>query len=323
MRFDFAVVALAVFSALCVIGACNIYLVSSDVHAHLSLNDDDSITIEIGGSNPEDYSCLILSNVHVYDRILFYYDDGYPVWYETETAVKRMYDMLDRMMDSRGFHGFEMVDADGLPGALSDTADAGTTALFVATGALPDTVHDGNGYPLLESWLAAGGSLYWMNGNPCARYATGSGLVEADGMFDASWFNSEVIRTNTADCTPIAEEFGFGYVTFQNAIRADVPGSKPMGTVHDGLSSMSEVVSPYGGRVFILSSTMPFEQTSALADYLLCGVTGDTVVVDKVIGHKGRGDFKTTMPRVDVGDLLFLKVGKPNTICGDIVILRP
>jgi hypothetical protein len=89
-------------------------------------------------------------------------------------------------------------------------------------------------------------------------------------------------------------------------------------------SSLSEVSLPSGGTVYIFGggpASISFEQVSAFADMLVCGVTGDTVVKEKVYGQKGYGDLRSTINPIMSGDILFLRVGSPNTDYGAAILL--
>ena len=326
MRNKFAKTVLVMFCLLCLVGACFVYVVDDSQEVSASLNPDGSVSYEISGFFPSEHSYMILNNVHTFDSIHYYQDETYPVNGTTPHDVDVLYGTLEKLLDSRGFDAFHKVDANGIRDVLSDTADASDSAIFVATGALPSTVHDENGCPLLESWLAAGGTMYWMDGNPCAYYSTESGLIESEngGMFDSTLFNTEVSDRGATDCSYLAEEFGFGYTAIDNAIRKDAPNSTPIGLTNDEYSSLSVLPSPYGGNVFIFggsATSMTFEHVSAFADYLVCGVMGDTVVISKEYGSKGYGHMAATTRPITLGDLFYLKVGKPNTIAGAVVEL--
>ncbi len=315
---------LILFCLFCLVGACFIYVVDYNQSASAHLNPDGSVSYEISGFFPSEYSYMVLDNVHMFDSIYFYYDERYPVHDTTHLEVDVLYDTLDRLLDSRGYDGFHQVDADDLRDVLVDVSNASDSAIFVATGSLPSTVHGGNGYPLLESWLTAGGTMYWMNGNPCSAYSTQSDVFVYNGMFDESLFNKEISDKGATDCTYLAERFGFGYTSIDNAIRKDAPNSRPIGLTNGEYSSLSVLPSPYGGNVFLFggsASSMSFEQVSAFADYLVCGVTGETVIISEENGSKGYGHMVATTRPITFGDLFYLKVGKPNTIVGSAVEL--
>ena len=325
MKNKVAVYVLTVFSILCLMGCCFVYVIDIDHEVSVSLNSDGTVSYEITGFTPSVYSYLVLDKVHTYDSILFYYDGAYPVSGTTDGDVTSLYSRMDKLLSSRGFDEFRMVDAMGLYAAVSDTFSASVTAIFIATGALPDTVQDESGYPLLQSWLSAGGSMYWMMGNPCTKYSTSAGIVTVGcGMFDDSLFNTHVLDKGATTCTRIASDMGFGYYAIDHAIKKDAPNSTPIGLIDDRYSSLSVVQSPYGGNVYIFGGSaisLSFEQSSALADYLVCGISHDTMVIDTVFGEKGYGDmFVTTSPLIR-GDLFYLRVGKPNTNVGVAITL--
>ena len=313
---------LAVFCVLCLIGCCVIYLADPDQDISVTVNGDGSVSYEVSGFLPEEYTCMVLDGVNPKDLIYFYYDERYPTYRTSLHEVHILYTTLRELLEARGYGSFHIVDADGLRDVLSTASSASVSAIFVATGTLPDTVY----VPfLLEDWMSAGGTMYWMGGNPCTRYAMSDGtMVDAQGMFDESLFNAEVSDKGATDCTYIAAEFGFGYYAIDYAIRKDVPNSVPIGLVDGTYSSLSEVVSPYGGKVYLFggsASSMSFEQVSAFADYLVCGVTGATEVLQKEEGAKGYGHRTSTMHPSALGEVFYLKVGKPNTIVGRMVRL--
>ena len=325
MRNKVATYVLTVFSILCLMGACFVYVAGIEHDADASLNSDGSVSYEITGFTPTVYSYMVLEDVHTYGSVLFYHDDDYPVYDTSDSEVTTLYSTLDKLLSSRGFDGFRKVDSVGLRSSLSDVSHASSTAIFIATGALPDTVQDANGSPLLESWLAAGGTMYWMMGNPCEHYSTRSGIESAEaGMFDPDLFNDRVSDKGATTCTRIAADMGFGYYAIDGAMRKDAPGSTPIGLTDDTYSSLSVIPSPYGGQVYIFGGSavsLSFEQASVLADYMVCGVTADTMVIDVENGEKGYGDmFATTSPIVR-GDIFYLKIGKPNANVGVTVRL--
>lgn len=321
----FPKVVFALFVGVCLCGCCMVYLVDIERDVSVTLNPDWSVTFRIDGFLPEEYSYMILDNVRSYDAIYFYYDERYPVLDDTHSKLLTLYDTLHRMTASRGYHSFEKVDADRLKDVMSDTSMAQHVAVMVASGAMPDTVLDQNGSPLMESWFSAGGTMYWMSGNPCSYYSTQEGIVETgSGLFDDSLFNTEVSDEGATDCSEIAEVFGFGYSALSDAIRCDAPGSRVLGLTDGTYSSLSVLPTPYGGTVYIFggsSGTMTFEQCSAFADMLVCGVTRDTIVIEKVNGHKGYGGLSVTTSPIVNGDLFFFRIGSPNTDRGAILHL--
>lgn len=325
MDNKFVKVVLTVFVAVCLVGCCLIYLVPTDRDLTLKANADGSITCDLNGFVPQEYAYMVLDDVHTYDAIHFYYDDRYPVNGCSASSVRMLCDTLSQMLTSRGYHNFDIVDADGIKEVITDLPNASNVALMVVSGALPDTVQDGSGWSLVELWFAAGGTMYWMGGNPFSEYATRDGLVDAEnGMFDDSWFNTGLSDEGAKDCSCIAEEFGFGYTSITNAIRKDAPDSKVIGLTDDKYSSLSEIPTPYGGRIFLfggMPASLSFEQISAFSDMLVCGVTGDTKVIEKASGHKGYGDITVTTSPIVSGDLFFFRVGKPNTDFGAVLIL--
>ena len=326
MGRELPTVVFALFVAVCLIGCGVIYVFPPDHDVSLSKNADGSVTFGIEGILPESYSYVVLENVHTYDSIYYYSDDDYPVIERySQYEVDILFDTLDRMMDSRNYTTFKKVDAKGLSDILLNCPAADSTAIIVATGALPDTVQVGTDHQKLDSWLSAGGTMYWMGGNPCRYYSTPSGIMESDaGMFDDSLFNTVKLDKGATDCSYIASEFGFAYSVIDDAISSDAPNSKAIGLYNDEFSSLSEVPSPYGGRLYLFGggpASISFEQISAFSDMLVCGVTGDTIVKEKVHGQKGYGDLTSTIDPILSGDLIFLRVGKPNTDYGSILLL--
>lgn len=314
---------LAIFSIMCLIGACTIYVIDFEHTASLESDSNGNVILELDGFLPQEYAYMVLTGVHTFDSIYFYYDEDYASTVSTSKVIM-FRDTLSQMLDLRGYAGFESVDANGLKDVLSDTMNASDVAVLATTGALPDTVQDENGYSLLTTWLSAGGTMYWMGGNPCETYAAGSNLIRLnEGMFDSSWFNTDVSDEGATDCSYIAEEFQFGYTAISNAIVKDAPGSRVLGLTDDRYSSFS-MMPAYGGSVYLfggMPGTLSFEQCSAFADMLVCGVTADTKVVEKSGGHKGYGDMAITIEPDVSGELLFVKVGKPITNYGAVVRL--
>ena len=326
MRDRLSVTIFAVFVAVCLLGCGVIYVFSPDHDVTLSKNPDGSVTFEIDGILPESYSYMVLEDVHVYDSIYYYSDGNYPVIDDySQYEVDLLFDTLDRMMDSRGYTSFKKVDAAELSYVLSNTSCAGDAAIMIPTGALPDTVQMGNDRSMLDAWLSAGGSMYWMGGNPCKYYSTSSGIMESDnGMFDDYLFNTKRSDKGATECSPIASGFGFAYSAIDDAISVNAPDSKVIGLYDEEFSSLSEVSLPSGGTVYIFGggpASISFEQVSAFADMLVCGVTGDTVVKEKICGQKGYGDLRSTINPIMSGDILFLRVGSPNTDYGSVILL--
>ncbi|MBO5653943.1 MAG: hypothetical protein J6R72_00415 [Candidatus Methanomethylophilaceae archaeon] len=325
MKDRLSVTIFAMFVAVCLLGCGVIYVFSPDHDVTLSRNPDGSVTFEIDGILPESYAYMVLEDVHVYDSIYYYSDGNYPVIDDySQYEVDLLFDTLDRMMYSRGYASFEKVDATELSNVMSDTSLAHSTAIIVPSGALPDTVQAGNVHSKLDAWLSAGGSMYWMGGNPCRYYSTHSGIMESDhGLFDDSLFNTKRSDKGATECSPIASEFGFAYSAIDDAISIDAPNSKVIGLYNDEFSSLSEITLPSGGTVYLFGggpASISFEQTSAFADMLVCGVTGGTIVKEKVYGQKGYGDLRSTIHPIMSGDLLFLRVGSPNTDYGAVIL---
>ena len=143
-------------------------------------------------------------------------------------------------------------------------------------------------------------------------------------MFDSELFKSKDMDNGDPTCSVIAADMGFGYYSTECAIRKDAPGSTPIGLTDDTYSSLSVIPSPYGGQLFIFggsASSLSFDQVSVLADYIVCGITSETVVLETHYGEKGYGDMFATMPPIDRGDLFYLRIGKPLTNVGVAVEL--
>ena len=185
--------------AVVVIGEAVVYTSDyTDYSADASLSDGIlDYTVSADGSKV--YSVVVSDDGGFagIDRLYLYYDETYPSDYEAVDADvgapkfdQHYYlEQVAGLLEFRGISDVRFVNAAELGAALQSDIENGTcrgTGLVVVSGALPDTVYEGNGDDPVFGWMNAGGSLYWAGNALGMNYATPEGLVPVDDYMDLS-----------------------------------------------------------------------------------------------------------------------------------------
>lgn len=104
--------------------------------------------------------------------ILYYFDESY-IDMIGLGSMESIYEELNGELGYYG-HSMEMVNAEELRNILSDTSTATKYSIVFASGSMPDSIYcyqsDTFTVNLVSPWIAAGGSVIWMEDQPFGYY---------------------------------------------------------------------------------------------------------------------------------------------------------
>lgn len=328
MKTDKAVIMLAVFCAVMVAGALlTDWADHTGLDADVTENDDGTVQVTMNSTFPAGYGWMLYTGSAGFTHVCLYLDDEYgsPVGYSDQDDFM---DSMKRYLESRGV-SCSFVDAAGLAEVMSDTGSASSTAVLMASGALPDTVY-GEGMSVLKAWLEAGGTLYWMYGIIGETVSVRGGVEEGGTPLLGEGAQLEPGEGAFAsDISPWAEALRYRNTDAVYGLSTDLPGFTDLGlTTGSGHSSCGAV--PYGsGSIVVIGGSIDgteLGQTAvgrnlALADIISMGLASGSELVDSGTGSKGYGSTTFTISGGGA-EALYLWSGDYNSEWGQRFILR-
>ena len=319
-----AVVIAAVLIAVILVGEVIVYTSdSSDFSADASL-ENDTLTYSISADGSKQYSVIINENGSYsgIEHLLLYYDTTYPTNY-ADVDVSIGAHVLDQeyylkqvvnLLESRGFHDIEYVDADQLSERLANdvlNGTSGKTGILVISGALPDTVYTGKESDIVFDWLSDGGSFYWLGNLLGSCYATEDGLHEVPN-YQSLFFGAECLNTGTADAA-FDEVDGNGYThalslknnSVKYAVNPDLVQGRDclaIGFTEDGYASIAMV--EFGsGMICVLGGDYSTYQYNDLVQIITSDLGPQSRIVAMESGTVTNGNVTGTIDRISGSNL--------------------
>lgn len=319
-----AVVIAAVLIAAILVGEVIVYTSdSSDFSAGASL-ENDTLTYSISADGSKQFSVIVNENGSYsgIEHLLLYYDETYPTNY-ADVDVSIGAHVLDQeyylkqvvnLLESRGFHGIEYVDADQLSERLANdvlNGTSGKTGILVISGALPDTVYTGKESDIVFDWLSDGGSLYWLGNLLGSCYATEDGLHEVPN-YQSLFFGAECLNSGTTDAA-FDEVDGNGYThalslksnSVKYAVNPDLVQSRDclaIGFTEDGYASIAMV--EFGsGMICVLGGDYSTYQYNDLVQIISSGLGPQSRIVAMESGTVTNGNVTGTIDRISGSNL--------------------
>lgn len=125
---------------------------------------DGEVTVTFDSNTGMETTSVVIANSGLYhiDYVAAYVDVSFAALNDWDLQIE-MFEDMELLLDVRGVDGFGMFDSEGLL-EIMQTADPGTTAVFIASGSISDIIYDGTYESPLIQWLERGGVLINMSG---------------------------------------------------------------------------------------------------------------------------------------------------------------
>jgi len=309
-----AIVVLAVV----IIGEIAVYTASQDRYSTDIEFESDSFSYKISSKGAETYSILVMENgeVGAMTEIYVYFDGKYKSNYKEGVvpigakALDQKYylEQLMKQLEYRGAVKVTMLDANELATVLSnDIADGNySKGLVVVSGALPDTIYQGDQGDTIFGWMEKGGRLYWAGNLLGAFYSTEDDLHEVDG-YQMLFFGAECLNTGDVDrafSDVPGNDLRNSLSLMNNSVRygidagmlASVKGNDKVlafGYSEENYSSI--VMTNYGkGMICVLGGDYSNDQRNDLAQVLSSQVCYCTELIETMTGKVVRGTVEGT-----------------------------
>jgi len=195
--------------AILMIGAVYIYTIGSNRYSSDASVDNGMLEYSVSAADSKEFSVTVFTSADEMTDLYIYYDGSYASTYEDPAvAVGAMpltqeyyIQQLISVLDYRGINETIILNASDLAEAMANDTASGhfNKGLVVISGALPDTVYQGNANDPIFSWLNDGGRLYWA-GNLLGKYISSQdGITEAGSNYQELFFGAECLNTGDLD----------------------------------------------------------------------------------------------------------------------------
>jgi len=294
MRSDaiLTVIFVAVVAAV-LIGEAYVYTLDNGrFSSEMWVNGDGDLEYSMTSKGSEQYSVVVSDNGG-FERIqkyYIYYDAGYGSVLEKpwvpigakELTQEYYISQLTAMLNNRGICNIETLNAADLKNAMEkDVADGecNIKGLIVLSGALPDTVYEGDAGDPIFDWIGDGGSLYWAGNVLGKYYATPGGTTEVTGYESLFFFGLSCVTDDTdkelSDIT--ANNYRHSLSMMNNSIRYGIdPSGFPVDHLEAGYTKggyCSSVLYERGnGMICILAGDLSNDQRHDLAQLIASGI---------------------------------------------------
>ena len=322
MRADILVLAIA--ALLLTGGAIAAYTYNPDIGFDAYVNDDSDTVIEITGTFPAEVAYRVLSNTSVPDRIYIFLDEKYPGLTGYRDQRKTLTTFAD-MLSKRGYVSTEIIDSVKLAQIISDPSEAASSGLMMTGGAIPANIFPDDSDNGILTWISNGGTLYWSGPDIGMYRDTGEECVQTSCTYFGTAMNYQPDKEYlVSDASEVAEFMEFSDKHAEYGLSADYSANptRMMGLYGD-YSSLS-VTGIGSGRVYLFGNYLDrydIENLTAIADMVVCGITEDTVLVEKGMLSKEYGTQKFNIGSIAVGSTVYVTLGKPVTERGETFIL--
>jgi len=274
------------------IGEVYVYTFNTDRYSsEVSMTADGiDYSVTSGGTNP--YSVLVFDNdsFEKSSKYYVYYDADYgsivedvfvPVGARAFTQEYYISQLI-KMLEYRGITDVEILNAADLKTSMDSDISLGniTNGLIVLSGALPDTIYQGNVTDTIFDWLQDGGRLYWAGNLLGAYYSVPGSVVEVPTGYQTLFFGSECLNTGDteramSDIT--TNDLRHTLSLMNNNVRYGIDTSGlsgtylEMGYTEDGYSSI--VMTEFGnGMICVLAGDYSNNQRHDLAQMISSGI---------------------------------------------------
>ena len=318
MRADYIVLVIA--ALLLTGGAIAAYTYNPDIGFDAYADEDGNTTIEITGTFPAEVAYRVLSGTHVPDRIYILLDEKYPGLAGYRDQRKALTTFVD-MLSNRGYDNTEIIDSKKLAQIISDPAVAASSGLMMTGGAIPSNIYPDDSSNGVLTWISNGGTLYWSGPDIGMYRDTGTECVKTGSSYFGTAMNCQIDKDYlVSDASDVAEfmEFSDKHAEYGLSAGYSANPTRIMGLFGD-YSSLS-VTGIDSGRVYLFGAYFDrydIENMTAIADMVVCGITEDTVLVEKGMLSKEYGTHSFSIGKVAAGSTVYVTLGKPVTERGE------
>ncbi len=279
--------------------------------------DSVSVSIKSGGSKVYDIVAIGNGSFSPASEVILYYDPGQgemldETWHATggkDLDQEYYISQLAVQLKIRGVDA-RIVDATGLK-EMMETALSGEgcdQAVFMASGALPDTVYSGDPSDTVVRWLSEGGRLYWA-GNILGAYISSSdGTVrQAGDGYRGLFFAEGIQNTNeTYGLTPVdGNPWREALCLAGNGTAYGLDASKLEGALSAGYTDgtySSVCLVGYGkGMVCVFGGVLSNDQRSDVAQVIASGLSNGSTLLSHIEGTATRTTVVETVDSKGTG----------------------
>lgn len=313
MRFDRVMEVIAVIVlAMILIGEVVVYTTGQDKYSSGAELESNLISYSVSADGSETYSVLIMDNgsMDAMTEIYIYYDGSYKSNYEeVEVAIgakaldqEYYIEQLIKQLEYRGAVKITVLNAEELAEALEADKAVGdyTKGLVVISGALPDTVYQGDEGDTIFGWMENGGRLYWLGNLIGSCYATEDALYDVDD-YQNLFFGTECLNTEGTDkafSDVSGNNFRYALSLSNNSVKygidvdalISVKGQDDVlavGYSQEGYASI--VMTSFGsGMICVIGGDYSNDQRSDLAQILSSQVCYSTELTEDITGSVTR-----------------------------------
>jgi len=265
------------------------------------------------------------------EKVVLYFDESYASLTSIPLQKEVIRDMLDQLrirgIDSICCNAKEMLE-------VIRTYDPGTTALFFASGALPDILYDGTaGCPIVD-WLDRGGVL--INESGCLGKYVSHGPDKDDieqvigygdlfaGVDDASFNDSKVRMYATGGCDEAIRD-SLNFYMNEYTFGIDITGfsdAKNLGYVSDDGYSSAVMFKSRGGMVinFGVSITNHSHFDHFVAQMIASGMDYSSEMFYSHAGNT-RGDNSGDIDLIGGPCVIYGHIGSPRAVYGERILI--
>ena len=322
MRAD--VIVLVIAALMLTGGAIGAYTYNPDIGFDAHVDDDGDTIIEITGKFPAEVAYRVLSDTSVPDKIYIFLDEKYPGLTGFRDQKKTLTTLAD-MLSKRGYDNTEIIDSVKLAQIISDPSVAASSGLIMTGGSIPVNVFPDDSNNGILTWISNGGTLYWSGPDIGMYRDTGEECVLTSCTYFGAAMNYQIdAEYLVSDASEVAEfmEFSDKHAEFGLSVNYSANPTRIMGLYGDYSSlSVTEIGS---GRVYLFGNYLDrydIENLTAIADMVVCGITEDTVLVEKGMLSKEYGTQKYNIGSIAAGSTVYVTLGKPVTERGEAFVL--
>lgn len=272
-------------------------------------NDGDSVSVSIGSGGSKVYDIVAIGNGSspAISEIVLYYDPDQgemldDTWHATGGKDLDQEYYISQLAVQLGIRGVDarIVDATELEDIMETALSEGRCdqAVFMASGALPDTVYSGDASDTVVRWLSEGGRLYWA-GNILGAYISSSdGTVrQAGDGYRGLFFAEGVQNTEGAyGLTPVdGDPWREALCLAGNGTAYGLDASKLDGALSAGYTDgtySSVCMVGYGkGMMCVFGGALSNDQRSDVAQVIASGLSNGSTL----LAHIGGTATRTTV----------------------------
>ena len=317
MRPSAMSVILVLLSVFLLIGCIFVYHNGGgDYQASAEMNSDGKISYSLSG-NATEYRYSVFSDTSLPDKLYLYLDGSYASEFNNHYIQSEFFGVLKQMLERRNYSSVEYVDADGLIAVMNEYG----SAVFFVSGALPDTIYDGDvNDSLFKTWMENGGKVFW-SGPEIGRYvSTKNGVIDKGTGFFGGNVNNDKDSLYGYD-----ESEMFRYTEIRNddclyGLKKDQADSIAISFVSDNGYSTLSVAKMFNGNITVFGGNIATTENVSqvlldrtyCADTIIYGLTYQSEGLD--CGNGVIKDGVSSITNIDVSSysnrMFFISVGQ-------------